>query len=193
MVTSELPSYKFPFTTNGMHGVYISTIVPLWDTNRQHKKNNSKTQNINFKWGSLIVSSHNSIVTCILSSQLRVWHGSTWPQTFLKNKRFPHHPPPPKKKKQGNPQKHTTRNSWSRESWASGWPSSFWISSNWPSALSSILMPPMRYYTRPWWPSKMCLDTTENTTLASGGQDGFFCGEFTCALSHEFHHKKGGF
>lgn len=42
-------------------------------------------------------------VTCILSSELQVWLGSTWPPKFLKNNRFPYFPfpqPPARKKKQ---------------------------------------------------------------------------------------------
>ena len=68
--TSLVPGCNGAKVANGYNqryalGVHCNHCTPV-----RHKqttqKNNSKTQNINFKWGSLIVSSHNSIVTCIL-------------------------------------------------------------------------------------------------------------------------------
>ena len=52
------------------------------------------------------------LVTCILSSELQVWLGSTWPPKFKKNSRFPYFPfpqPPARKKNRykGNQQKNT--------------------------------------------------------------------------------------
>ena len=123
--------------------------------------------------------------------------GLTWfnmaTKVKFKNNRFPYFPfpqPPARKKKQiqkKSTKKHTKQEilgnsyvfffdpkSLDRIHGQKGWPSSSWIASNWPSVLSSIGMPPMRYYTRPWWLSKMRLEshTLENMVNMSpnGGE-----------------------